>query len=215
MDMNDDSHRQAAIPTAAVDPIEPPSVADFPALFGNDRPVEMEIGCGKGGFLLDRARSFPDRNFFAIEWANQYFLHAVDRMARWRVPNVRIMRTDARTFVERCLPERSLAAIYVFHPDPWPKRRHHRRRLFRDEFVVRAARAMQPDGVLAISTDHEEYFHSIIGIVGRREELKEIPFRETELGGGAVGTNFETKYLREGRAIHYAAFARRSESAVD
>ena len=104
-------------------------------LFGNDRPIELEIGTGKGGFLLQQAQAHEDRNYLGIEWANKYFRLAADRMARWDVGNVRMIRCDAKVFVQRYLPAASICALHVHHPDPWPKRRHHRRRLFDEAFI--------------------------------------------------------------------------------
>src|SRR5262245_10534795 len=98
-------------------------------LFGNDRRVELEIGIGKGTFLLRRAKQCPDRNFLGIEWAGEFYRFALDRMERWRMTNVRVLRTDARDFVERICPRASLSVLHIYHPDPWPKRRHNKRRL--------------------------------------------------------------------------------------
>ena len=76
-----------------VAPPAPGEKLDFRALFGDDGPVEMEIGCGKGGFILRRAMAFPDRRFFGIEWANKFYRYAADRMVRRQVVNVRLMRS--------------------------------------------------------------------------------------------------------------------------
>ena len=92
----------------------------WPALFQNENPVEVEIGCGKAGFLLRRAQSHPEINFLGIEWANEFFHYAVDRMQRWKVPNVRIVRTDASQFVRLQCPRDSLSVLHIYHPDPWP-----------------------------------------------------------------------------------------------
>lgn len=184
---------------------------DGPALFGNDRPLEMEIGCGKGGFLLRQARAHPDRNYFAVEWANEFFRFAADRMVRWGVGNVRIMRTDAGRLMTRHMAPASLAALHVYHPDPWPKRRHHKRRLFQPAFVEAVVRALRPGGRWAIQTDHAGYFEVIRDLTASRPELEPVAFEESEyvVDGSRVETNFETKYLREGRAIYRLAFRRK------
>lgn len=187
-----------------------PEVVDFAAVFGNERPVELEIGCGKGAFLLREAQAHPERNYLGIEWANEFYKFTADRMARWGLTNVRIMRTDARQFVISRLPPACLDALHVYHPDPWPKKRHHKRRLFNVTFVNAAIRALKPGGRWAIQTDHAEYFQIMCGLTRERPELKPVEFTESTTVGEAdeLGTNFEIKYRREGRAIYRLAFRR-------
>ncbi len=184
---------------------------DLPALFGNHAPVELEIGCGKGGFLLQQARAHPDRNYLGLEWAAKYARFAADRMARWGLSNVRIARTDARHFVIHRLPPACLNALHVYHPDPWPKKRHHKRRLVTPEFVAAAARALRPGARWIIQTDHAEYFESIRVRLAARPELIGIPPAAPLLVGDGehTGTNYEIKFLREGRPIHRLSVRRR------
>lgn len=193
-----------------VSPPEPGEKLDFRAMFGCDRPVEMEIGSGKGGFLLSRARAIPDRCFFGVEYANKFYQYAADRMVRWGVTNVRLMRTDARHLVIHHLPPACLTILHIYHPDPWPKKRHHKRRLFQPAFVAAATEALVPGGRLAIQTDHAEYFAWIQEVTGAETRLSPVPFDIPEAGvvEGRVQTNFEIKYLREGRAIHQLALVR-------
>jgi tRNA (guanine-N7-)-methyltransferase len=186
-------------------------------LFGVDGPVELEIGVGKAGFLLHRARAWPQRSFLGIEWAGEFYRHAVDRMERWRVPNVRILRTDASHFVRTICPGGSLTALHVYHPDPWPKKRHHKRRLFQPPFVDAAARCLIPGGRWAVQTDHAEYFAIIAALLQTHPLLEPIPFDDPDYGvqsavnesGVGVATNFELKYRKEGRAIYQLAVRRR------
>src|ERR1043166_2834681 len=183
---------------------EPASYLDLGAIFGDARPIEMEIGCGKGGFLLRQAQAHPDRNYLGIEWANEFYKFASDRMARWGVTNVRIIRADARRMVIHQLPDASLAAMHIYHPDPWPKKRHLKRRLFTPEFVAAAIRVLVPAGRLAIQTDHAEYFEQIKGVTLGQPGLTPAAFEDPDFGtvGERVETNFEIKYLREGRPIY-------------
>jgi len=188
-------------------PPGPGEKLDFRALFGDDQPVEMEIGCGKGGFLLRRARALPDRRFFGVEWANSFYRYAADRMVRWRVANVRLMRTDARHLVIHHLPPGRLTMLHIYHPDPWPKKRHHKRRLIQPPFVAAAVDALAPGGRIAIQTDHADYFEQIRGALAAEPRLAEVPFDIPEAGvvDGRVETNYEIKYLRAGRAIYRMA----------
>jgi tRNA (guanine-N7-)-methyltransferase len=201
------------MPTAEeiiVAPPTPGQVLDFTAMFGRTAPVEMEIGTGKGTFLLNRARAHADRDFFGMEWANKIFLYAADRMARWGLSNVRMMRDDARHLLIHSLPDGSLTMLHVYHPDPWPKKRHHRRRLIQPEFVAAVARVLAPGGRLAIQTDHAEYFEWIRAVLAGEPRLAEVPFEVPEAGvvDGRILTNYEIKYEREGRSFYRVAMQR-------
>lgn len=193
-------------------PPEAGQLLDFARMFGRTSPVEMEIGSGKGGFLLNRARANPDRNFLGVEWANKFFRYAADRMARWGMTNVRLMRTDASHLVTRHLPPASIIMLHIYHPDPWPKLRHHRRRLIQSPFVSAAVNVLIPGGRIAVQTDHAEYFEQIQKVLRSEPRLKEVEFNVPEAGvvEGRISTNYEIKYLREGRAIYQIA-AERSE----
>jgi tRNA (guanine-N7-)-methyltransferase len=181
------------------------------AAFGNDHPVELEIGTGKAGFLLRRAQAHPQRNFLGIEWAGEFYRFAVDRMQRWNIPNVRMLRADASHFIRVLCPADSLTALHVYHPDPWPKHRHWKRRLFQPAFVDAAVRCLLPGGHWAVQTDHAEYFDIIRPLLTHHPELQEVPFDDPHFGVEAsrVATNFEIKYLRENRQLYQLAVRRR------
>lgn len=179
-------------------------------IFGNERPVELEIGVGKAAFLLRRAKLLPDVNFLGIEWANEFYRYAVDRMQRWGVTNVRLLRTDASHFMRATCPRDSLSALHVYHPDPWPKKRHHKRRLFQKPLVDAAVECLKSGARWAVQTDHAEYFEQIALLLRAQPRLIEIPFEDPAFGVSAaqIGTNFEIKYLREGRPIFQIAMRR-------
>lgn len=190
--------------------LPPPAIGeviDFRRMFGDDRPIEMEIGTGKGGFLLSRAQALPERGFFGIEWANKICRYAADRMVRWGVTNVRLMRADAKHLVTHNLRPECLTILHIYHPDPWPKKRHHKRRLIQPDFLAAAAGALIPGGRIAIQTDHADYFEQIRQVVAGEPRLIEVPFDVPEAGvqEGRVSTNYEIKYLREGRPIYQLA----------
>lgn len=193
--------------------VEPPAdgvVVDPMSWFDSPGPFELEIGCGKGGFLLNRARTAPHARFLGIEWANKFFLYAADRMVRWGLTNVRVMRTDAKPFVMRQLPPNCLSVLHLYHPDPWPKKRHHKRRLVQPDFAEAVVRLLVPGGKWLIQSDHLEYFEQMREVAGGRPELSEKAWEELAVDAGEKwsGTNFEIKYTREGRRIYRAAFVR-------
>lgn len=183
----------------------------WPAIFGNDRPVELEIGTGKGGFLLRRAQAHPEVNLLGIEWANAIYRYVIDRLQRHGVNNARMLRVDAGYFVRVCCPRDSLSALHTYHPDPWPKKRHHRRRLFQQPFVDAAVACLRHGARWAVQTDHAEYFAQIEPLLRGHPELIEIPFGDVDFGveDDRIATNFEIKYLREGRAMYRLAMRRK------
>jgi len=193
-----------------VDPPREGEVINPMGWFESPGPFELEIGCGKGGFLLSRARAHSQVRLLGIEWANKYFRYCADRMVRWGLTNVRVMRTDARTFVIRHLPEGCLHALHLYHPDPWPKTRHHKRRLVQADFVQATARALQESGCWLVQSDHAEYFAQIKRLIDETSDLRAIPWElaNRDPGQDWAGTNFEIKYGRDGREIFRLACVR-------
>jgi tRNA (guanine-N7-)-methyltransferase len=178
---------------------------DFPTLFGNRHPVELEIGPGKGSFLLRRAAARPEINFLGVEWARQYALYVADRAVRAGLVNVRTLCADAEAFI-RQVPDQSLLRIHIYFPDPWPKRRHLRRRLLKPAFLRQAKRCLRIGGWLGMVTDHEDYARQIRSALSVIEGMAKISFFTPTGGEGAVvGTNFENKYAADGKRFH--AFA--------
>jgi tRNA (guanine-N7-)-methyltransferase len=175
-------------------------------LFGNDRPVELEIGMGKGTFLTEQAKARPDVNFFGIEWARWYWRYASDRLRRNQCTNARTVRAEAGYFLSELVPEASLTVLHVYFPDPWPKKRHHKRRLVQQPFMRQAERVLVPGGRVQIVTDHQRYFEQIESVV-KASKLTVIDYnRPGSAGEGEfVGTNFERKYRREGRPFYAIA----------
>lgn len=186
-------------------PVDPMSWFDSPG------PFELEIGCGKGGFLLSRARANPELRLLGIEWANEFFRYTADRLARWGITNARVMRTDAGIFVARNLPPACVRVLHLYHPDPWPKKRHHKRRLVQPGFVEAAARVLMPGGRWLIQSDHDDYFAIMQDHIAASPDLIPIEWEDqpATLPEDWAGTNFEVKYRKEGRAIHRAAYRRR------
>ena len=177
---------------------------DWPQIFGNDNSVEVEIGAGTGTFLINAARANPGINYLGIEWANKYCKYAADRARRWGLGNIRMIRCDAKDFIIRQTPSQSVQTLHIYFPDPWPKKRHHKRRLFDSKFVAAVVKALVPAGQLHVATDYKEYFKIIEPLLAGCDQLEVIDFvpRETAELGEWIGTNFERKYLAQGRTIY-------------
>ena len=125
-----------------VDPERALKGIDWSEVFGVEGHVEIEVGIGKGRFLPAAATLRPDVLHFGIGWANKYLRIAETRATRRGLENVRFARVDAGELVSCCIPSSSVRAYYVFYPDPWPKKRHHKRRFFRKETVDHLARTL-------------------------------------------------------------------------
>lgn len=172
-------------------------VLNWQELFGNGYPVEIEIGIGKGRFLIDAAQRLPQVNFVGIEWASKYLRIAHTRSLKRRLCNVRLVRADAREFVEFFVPTESLQAIHIYFPDPWPKKRHHKRRLFNEGFLREVERTLNVGGMLWLATDYVEYFEVMLEVLEGSSCLVEV---EEEWQG--VRTNYEEKYMVQGKLIY-------------
>jgi tRNA (guanine-N7-)-methyltransferase len=190
-------------------PGEPSGTAtpvDWPAFFGRVGPVEIEIGSGRGRFLTDEAAARPGTSFLGAEIEFEYARIAQARADRMGLSNVKFARLDGKSFVLERLPEGSLAALHVFFPDPWPKKRHAKRRLFSPDFVRAAALAIVPGGLLRVATDNLPYFDAIREVLDAEPALEKVPGSES---GWTAGTDYERKYEKEGRPMARGIWCRR------
>lgn len=183
---------QAGAPAELDRLVPPPGGAE-------EGPWEIEIGFGKGRYLLRRAAAEPGRRFLGLEMATQYFRILVDRARRRPLPNLLAVRGEALYLLAAALPRRFAEAVHVYHPDPWPKVRHQKRRLLDPITLDLVLGTLVPGGRLYFETDHGEYGEVVEEVLSGHPA---VAFRRVE-GGWPDGprTNYEAKYVEEGRPI--------------
>jgi tRNA (guanine-N7-)-methyltransferase len=133
----------------------------FRELFAREAPVEIDLGCGDGAFLTALAIEKPLHNFLGIERLRGRVRSLCRKAAGRELANVRVLRMDATYVIAHLIAGESVSAFHLMFPDPWPKRRHQRRRAVTQEFIGSLHRALAPNGLLHIATDHVEYFQHI------------------------------------------------------
>ncbi len=188
-----------------LDPDKLPKPLDWGLLYGNDNPVELEIGMGKGTFITEQAKARPDVNFFGIEWARWFWRYASDRLRRNQCDNARTVRAEAGFFLTEFVPAQSLSVLHIYFPDPWPKARHVKRRLLRPEFADLVASRLRPGGRLHVATDWDSYAAQALSV------LEAHPAYEVVSGerGTRPVTRFEARGLEAGRTVHDVVARRR------
>ena len=184
---------------------------DWTQLFGNNRPVEVEVGSGKGAFLVATAEANPDVNYLGIEIDRALQLYVATRLAKRGLRNARVASTDARRFFRECVPAASVAAVHVYFPDPWWKTRHHKRRVWTAEFAADCVRILVPGGRLHVATDVAEYGQIIGELLNAHPRLKQLRAGEQSgpPGPDEALTNFERKARQRGGAVYRAEYERR------
>jgi len=181
-----------------------PRQLDWNTLFGNDRPVELEIGCGKGAFIVHAATTRPEVNFAGIEVVRKYQLYCGTRIARRNLTNARMACTDARFALAWSIPVGSLHAVHVYFPDPWWKARHAKRRIVTPEFLVWVIRCLKPGGTFHLASDVPDYFHASVEILDQQPLLVHQNLPDDR---GTI-TNFERKALAKGGVINHGIWLR-------
>ena len=158
-------------------------------------PIEVDLGSGKGRFLLARAKAHPDVEFLGIDRMLRRIRKVDNKARRQGLSNIRLLRVEAYYAVAYLMPPESIRTYYIFHPDPWPKNKHASHRLFNPRFVDALHRTLQPGGVTHIQTDHIAYFDAIADIMRKDPRFEEIP---PFIASPEEQTDFELWYLDKG-----------------
>ena len=180
----------------------------WPTLFGNANPVEIEVGFGKGLFLVTTGVAHPERNYFGVEIIRKYQMYAATRVASRALPNVKTCCDDAKRVLREFVPPASVAVVHVYFPDPWWKSRHKKRLLFTAEFAELVLRVLVPGGVLKFVTDVKDYFEMVTGLLAGVPAFRPLPPPPEHAPEHDMDylTNFERKFRIEGRPIYRSEY---------
>lgn len=172
-------------------------------MFAGDRPMEVELGCGDGSFLVRWAELNRGRNFLGIERLLGR-LRKVDRKGRrLGLVNLRLMRIEASYFLNHLLPASSIDALHLYFPDPWPKRKHRKNRLVNEEFATALTRVLKADGVVHLRTDDQDYFEQMRSVFDGDQRYGAVA---TPAELSSVVTDFERQFNAQGIPTQRASY---------
>lgn len=197
------------IPSSLLDVEALDKPASWESIFGKQVPVELEIGTGKGHFLTTVAALRPDSGFVGVERSEKWALHAARRAEKAGLLNVRVVHAEATRFLEEFVPSASVTAVHVYFPDPWPKRKHEKRRIWGEAFVAEILRVVALGGHIHIATDVRAYFLTI------QQTLSSIAaLDQSRVPHSWPVTGYARKYLAVGRPVFGTMFVKKEPVSV-
>ncbi len=177
---------------------------DFKSLFGSDQPVIMEIGFGDGDATWQMAAAHPEENYLGVEVHRPGVGHLLLKLEQEGIGNVRVVCGDAVELLDGRIPADSLAGVRIFFPDPWPKKRHHKRRIIQQSFVALVAQKMKSGAILHLATDWEPYARSMLEVMNKSGDFENLS------PSGDICPKPEwrpqTKYERRGERLGHPVF---------
>lgn len=190
---------------------------NFASIFNNEHPVHLEIGFGNGQSLTHMADSLPEVNFVGIEVHRPGVGNALLQIEKQSLENVRVICEDAVDVINHHIPDNSLAAVYIFFPDPWHKKRHHKRRLVQVDFIETLKTKLQPGGILHFATDWEDYAWHMLEVMHQVEGFENLAKYAPDSQNGFCPrpdyrpvTKFEQRGLRLGHGVWDLIFKKTS-----
>jgi len=187
----------------AEEPIDPIKV------FGNDNPLYIEVGSGKGEFISGYPLYHPEWNFIGFEVRGKRIHNCLKKLSPDKHPNVRLVERLVDSRIIEILRAESISGAFIQHPDPWPKKKHHKRRLIQQEFLKSLSQILLPGAFVQVSTDHEEYANWIVDEFLQSPFFQSIyddPLQEQPILDEHVVTWFEREQLRMGYKPNYMLF---------
>jgi tRNA (guanine-N7-)-methyltransferase len=183
----------------------------FQALFGNDNPIALEIGCGIGDFIVQLAARQPERNFIAIDIFNRGCKQTSNRIEKSGLKNILMMRIEARYLMYQYLGKDSLDAIYINCPDPWPKKSQRKRRLLNQAFLDLALYCLRPEGQLCFTTDFADYGEATSILLNNEQRFNNChPTPYTHDLGNYPISKYMRRFLELGQPIYFCHFRKRN-----
>ena len=181
----------------------------FSGMFSNSNPIEIEIGSGRGRFIITSARENPYVNYLGIERAYKFFHFMKQRVEEAKVDNVRLLRAEADYFIWGYIPPGSVQAFHIYFPDPWPKTKHRRRRLVNPDFFDLLRSRLVPGGCIHLATDFARYFEIMLKTGRGCAGLEELYCRTIDPAGvdpESAATHYERRFFMHGLPIYRAAY---------
>lgn len=182
---------------------------DFQEVFQNNAPTILEIGSGMGGATVDIAKNQPDKNFIAIEVHSPGVGSLLNLIHQHGLKNLRVIQHDAVEVLEQMIAKESLSGVHIFFPDPWPKKRHHKRRIIQPPFVAKIAEKLQKNAYLHLATDWEAYAQHMLEVCSADENLRNPHDDFAPKPDYRPLTKFEARGLARGHGVWDCIFLKR------
>lgn len=191
-------------------------------IFGNDKPLEIDLGCGDGSFLIEMAKHYPDRNFLGVERLLGRVRGVCKRIQELELTNVKVLRLESQYTLEYLLEPHSVSRLHLLCPDPWPKARHHKRRLVQQDFLNILQEVLKPGGEFLFKTDHPEYHEwtqeqvDAFNAANPEKTMNPVPWPEDEEEGSFYypKTDFQMLWESEGKKIVRLRLKQRSKKSA-
>lgn len=176
---------------------------DFKEIFQRSAPVILEIGFGMGQSLLQQTIQQPEYDFIGIEVHRPGVASVLTHIHKKQLTNLRIFHADAIEVLQKAIPNESLDIVQIYFPDPWPKRRHHKRRLIQPDFVNLISQKLKPGGKLLLATDWEDYAHHMLRTLEQNPNVQNI-FGENQFAPREITSRLPTKFEQRGEKLGHA-----------
>lgn len=180
------------------------TLLDLPSLFGRQAPVTLEIGFGNGDSLLEQALAHPERDFLGIEVHRPGVGHLLNRIHQEGISNLRVIPHDAVEVLNEQIPENSLSCVQLFFPDPWHKKRHHKRRILQFEFVETILKHLQKDGIFHMATDWQDYAEQMLEVMDNSPGFKNTAGKERYVSAKDIRP--KTKFEKRGEKLGHGVW---------